>query len=60
MADDTVYGFEVRYLDFARQLMAEGITPHDLKEHYRDYEWVVNYLNANMIDIIRRYLGIEK
>lgn len=40
LASDTAYGFELRYLDFARMLMADGITPHDLKEHYHDFEWV--------------------
>lgn len=44
MANDTVYGFEVRYLDFARMLMKEGITPHELKEHYHDFQWVTNVL----------------
>lgn len=54
MANDTVYGFEIRYLDFARALMAEGITPHDLKEHYHDFKWVANILNEQIDIILRR------
>lgn len=60
MANDTVYGFEVRYLDFARKLMAEGITPHELKEHYHDFEWVANILNEQMNIILRRAIGGEE
>lgn len=60
MANDTVYGFEARYLDFARRLMAEGITPHDLKEHYHDFEWVANILNEQMNIILRRCIGGEE
>lgn len=57
MANDTVYGFEVRYLDFARMLMEEGITPHELKEHYHDFEWVTNILQEQMNIILRRAIG---
>lgn len=53
MANDTVYGFEARYLDFARMLMAEGITPHELKEHYHDFEWVVKKVREDVDRIIQ-------
>lgn len=56
MADDTVYGFEARYLDFARMLMVEGITPHELKEHYHDFEWVAGILNKQIDDTIKKTL----
>lgn len=59
MADDTVYGYEVRYLDFARKLMAEGITPHELKEHYHDFSWVANLLSEEIDIILRRAIGDE-
>ena len=59
-ANDKVYGFEARYLDFARMLMAEGITPHDLKEHYHDFEWVANILNEQIDIILRRAIGGEE
>ena len=54
MANDTVYGYEARYLDFARMLMAEGITPHELKEHYHDFEWVSDILREQVDIILRR------
>lgn len=60
MANDTVYGFETRYLDFARMLMEEGITPHELKEHYHDFEWVANILNEQMNIILQRCIGGKK
>lgn len=47
MADDTAYGFELRYLDFARMLMKEGITPHELKEHYHDFQWCVEIVKKD-------------
>lgn len=60
MAEDTVHGYEARYLDFARRLMAEGITPHDLKEHYHDFEWVASILNEQNNIILRRCIGGEE
>ena len=60
MANDTVYGFEARYLDFARMLMKEGITPHELKEHYHDFEWVANILNEQISIILQRTIGGEE
>ena len=57
MAQDTVYGYEARYLDFARMLMSEDITPHDLKEHYHDFEWVANLLSEQMDIVLRRAIG---
>lgn len=60
MANDTVYGYEARYLDFARRLMSEGITPHELKEHYHDFEWVANILNEQINIILRRTIGGEE
>lgn len=57
MAQDTVYGYEARYLDFARKLMEEGITPHDLKEHYHDFEWVANLVSEQVDIILRRAIG---
>lgn len=60
MANDTVFGFEARYLGFARMLMAEGITPHELKEHYHDFEWVANILNEQINIILRRTIGGEE
>lgn len=48
LASDTSYGYEMRYLDFARMLMAEGITPHDLKEHYHDFEWVAEKVRESV------------
>ena len=59
MADDTVYGYEVRYLDFARKLMAEGITPHELKEHYHDFSWIANLLSEEIDIVLRRAIGDE-
>lgn len=53
MANDTIYGFEVRYLDFARMLMKEGITPHELKEHYHDFEWISNILHKQYDAILQ-------
>ena len=60
MANDTVYGFEARYLDFARKLMAEGITPQELKEHYHDFEWVADILKEQINIILRRTIGGEE
>lgn len=60
MANDTVYGFEARYLDFARGLMAEGITPHELKEHYHDFEWVANIIQKQIDVIIKKAIGGEE
>jgi hypothetical protein len=60
MANDTVYGFEARYLDFARMLMAEGITPHELKEHYHDFEWVANIIQKQIDIIIKQAIGGEE
>ena len=60
MANDTAYGFEARYLDFARKLMAEGITPHELKEHYHDFEWVANLLSEQIDIILKRAIGGEE
>lgn len=57
MADDTVYGYEVRYLDFARKLMEEGINPHELKEHYHDFSWIANLINEQIDIILRRAIG---
>ena len=59
MADDTVYGYEARYLDFARMLMREGITPHELKEHYHDFEWVANLLRREYDHILQRGLEVK-
>ena len=47
LANDTAMGYELRYLDFARMLMAEGITPHDLKEHFHEFEWVARIVRES-------------
>lgn len=60
MANDTVYGFKARYLDFARSLMEVGITPHELKEHYHDFEWVANILNKEIDNILKRAIDEVK
>lgn len=57
MANDTAYGYELRYLDFARKLMEEGITPYELKGHYHDFEWVANILDEQIDIILRRAIG---
>lgn len=57
LASDTAYGYEMRYLDFARMLMAEGITPHDLKEHYHDFEWIQGLLHKEYQKIIERSIN---
>lgn len=39
LADDTTYGYELRYLDMARKLVEAGISLKDLKECRNNLAW---------------------
>ena len=39
LADDTAYGYELRYLDMARKLLEAGMSLEDLKECKSNLAW---------------------
>lgn len=41
LADDTAYGFELRYLDMARKLLEAGVSLEDLKECSSNISWAL-------------------
>ena len=50
---ETVLGYNKDHLEFAYELNRAGITPHELKEHMHDFEWVINIVrkeNQRMLD----------
>lgn len=50
----TVMGYGLEEIRFARQLMAEGITPHELREHYHDFVWVANTMQHSFDETLRK------
>jgi len=42
-----IYGFEMRHVEMAKMLLNEGITPHELKEHMHDFEWVADIIRKD-------------
>lgn len=50
----TVMGYGLEEIRFARQLMAEGITPHELREHYHDFKWVADKMQHSFDETLRK------
>lgn len=46
--EPTAWGYTKRHLDMALMLLKEGITPHELKEHCHDFEWVAKILKDDL------------
>jgi len=44
----TIYGYEKKDIEMARMLLAEGITPFELKQHYHDFNWVADILRKDL------------
>ena len=49
----TIYGYDQDDIKLARKLMECGITPHELKEHLHDFEWVVKKVREDVDRVIR-------
>lgn len=43
----TIYGYEQKNIEMARMLLAEGITPFELKQHCHDFQWVASILGKD-------------
>lgn len=48
VVEPTVYGFELKHVEMARMLLEEGITPHELKERMRDFEWIADIIRKDL------------
>ena len=44
----TIYGYDVEDIKVARALTKAGITPHDLREHRHDFEYILNIVRKEV------------
>ena len=44
----TIYEYDVEDIKMARALMKAGITPHDLREHRHDFEYILNIVRKEV------------
>lgn len=49
----TIWGYDQDDIKLARKLMECGITPHELKEHLHDFEWVVKKVMEDVERVIQ-------
>ena len=46
--DMTICGYDKELVEFAYHLRNEGITPHELKEHYHDFQWIAEKIQEDI------------
>lgn len=55
LANDTAYGYELRYLDMARALREAGVTPEEMKSNARNLAWAVDIIRKEMQEQLREH-----
>lgn len=54
----TIYEYDVEDIKMARTLMKTGITPHDLREHKHDFEYISNIFRKEINKELDRSLEL--
>lgn len=55
LADDTMYGYELRYLDMARALVEAGVKVEDFKKIASNISWAYEAIQKEMQEQIRSH-----